>query len=191
MLRRIEDELGCTPHVNGLTPSQTKVLAALARSPRGLASARAVAAVAGVAPATATKALRDLEGRGLARRDEEAIIAGRIRRIQMIHACRNAPGWAALALSLRGARPRRRPERRDKVVPPRLRHLFWNTAPSQLVVAHGGPYIARRLLISHDLNGLAWGACNLSPSDWKDAAGTRGLDAQTRALALNLAGERG
>ena len=72
-------------------------------------------------------------------------------------------------------------------VPARLRHLFWNTADSQLDVRHAGPYIARRLLREMDLQGLAWGAASLSQQDWRRAAEARGLDPQTRRLALNLA----
>jgi DNA-binding MarR family transcriptional regulator len=191
MLDRIEGELGRTPRAGGLTAPQTQVLAALAKSPRGLASARVVAEEAGVAPATASRALQALQARGLVRREEITIAAGRPRRVELIHANRMAKEWAALAPQLKEARPGRRATRRDEVVPRRLRHIFWNTAPSQLVVAHGGPYIARRLLTSEDFDGLSWGARNLSPSDWRRAARGRGLDAPTRALALNLAEEGG
>ena len=189
MLARIEDELGRTPRTTNLSASQAQVLAALARSPRGLASARAVAEVAGVAPATATRALRALEARGLVRREETTIAAGRARRVVLIHANRKAPEWPALSSSLKDVLPKRRPGRRDETIPPRLRHLFWNAAPSKLAIAQVGPYIARRLLMSEDFDGLAWGAHNLSPADWRRAAQTRGLDARTRAMALNLAEE--
>jgi len=66
-------------------------------------------------------------------------------------------------------------------------HLFWNTAESQLNVAHGGPYIARRLLRTMDPEGLAWGAANLAPGDWRQAAGARGLEPSVKALARNIA----
>ncbi len=190
MLERIEAELGRAPRTPGLTRSQAQVLAALVRSPRGLASARAVAEEAGVAPATATRALRALEARSLVRREEVTIAARRARRVELIHANHMADEWPALAPALKDVVPKRRARERDEAVPHRLRHLFWNTAPSQLVVSHGGAYIARRLLTSESLDGLAWGATNLSPSDWRRAAEARGLDAPTRALALNLAGER-
>ncbi len=67
-----------------------------------------------------------------------------------------------------------------------LRHLFWNAASSQLDVQYHGGYIARRLLTSGDLEGIAWGAENLSREDWAHAAKTRGLSADRRALARNL-----
>jgi hypothetical protein len=42
--------------------------------------------------------------------------------------------------------------------------------PTQLDLSHGGPYIARRLLSTMDFDGLAWGARNLRPTDWEQAA---------------------
>ena len=79
---------------------------------------------------------------------------------------------------------RRQPDSRR--VPARLRHLFWNTADSQLDVDHAGAYIARRLLRTMDLQGLAWGAQALAPEDWRQAAGARGLDPTVRQLARSL-----
>jgi hypothetical protein len=76
---------------------------------------------------------------------------------------------------------------RAKRVPPRLLHLFWNTAPAQLDIASSAPYIARRLLTAFDPDGLAWGAVNLPASAWEHAAATRGVEPAKRALARNLA----
>jgi DNA-binding MarR family transcriptional regulator len=211
MLRRLEADLGRTPRAPGLSAAQTQVLAALARAPLGLTSARVVALQARVAPATASKALRMLARQGLVRREPTTIAQGRARRVELIHANRLGAEWDAVAPVLNEVRPKARPAKRrasgrsgsrhaakvegrassraksEVVVPRRLRHLFWNTAPSQLVVSHGGPYIARRLLTTHDFSGLSWGARNLSSSDWRQAASARGLDPKVRALARNLA----
>ena len=73
-------------------------------------------------------------------------------------------------------------------MPPRLRHLFWNVSPAQLDVGVAGPSIARRLLRTEDPEGLAWGAEQLKPSDWRESARARGLDPGVRAMAENLAG---
>lgn len=189
MLRQLEAELGRTPRVPSLTPPQAQVLAALRRAPLGLSSARVVARQAGISPSGASAALKALEARGLVRRESKKIAAGRVRRVELLHANRLAPEWTALTPYLKDVRPKARALRRDKVVPYRLQHLFWNTAPSQLVVSHAGPYIARRLLTSFSYAGLSWGAENLKASDWRTAAKGRGLDPPTRALALNLAGE--
>ena len=51
-----------------------------------------------------------------------------------------------------------------QTVPYYLRHLFWNTAKSQLNVTTSAPFIAKRLLSTGDLDGLAWGATHLPPA---------------------------
>lgn len=187
MLSRLRDELGVTPEVPGLSPTEVKVLAALSRAPFGLSSARVVARRAVISPTAAAGALRTLEDQGLVYHEETRIAAGRTRQVTLYHANRRAERWLDLTPALVRVLPPRRRTRRDRRVPTGLRHLFWNTASSQLEVGHGGPYIARRLLTTMDSDGLAWGAKNLRASDWEHAARTRGLDDRQRALAHNLA----
>ncbi len=100
------------------------------------------------------------------------------------------PRWLDLDAALeRVERPeeQKRRERAEKRVPRRLRHLFWNTAESQLDIDRAGAYIARRLLGTMDLQGLAWGAQVLAPENWERAARARGLDPKVKRLARNLA----
>jgi DNA-binding MarR family transcriptional regulator len=188
MVARLRDELGAGPRVPGLTATEGRVLAALSRAPLGLVSARVVAGQAGVSPTSASRALRALERKGLVLREEAVIAAGRARRVELLRANRGSESWSELAPALNAVHAPRRARGRERRVPARLRHLFWNTAPSQLSVDDAGPYIARRLLSTMDFDGLAWGATNLRPADWEQAARGRGLDASTRALAHNLAG---
>lgn len=183
---RLRDELGVTPAVPGLSRTEVKALAALGRAPLGLVSARAVAARAGLSPTAASGAVKALEARGLVRREAASVAAGRARRVKVLHANRRAERWTEIAPLLALVEPPRRAER-DWRVPTRLMHLFWNTAPSQLEVEHAGPYIARRLLRTLDPDGLAWGARNLRPADWREAAAARGLPPDVRTLAENLA----
>jgi predicted transcriptional regulator len=190
MLSRLEEEMGHTPQVGGLTSTQVQVLAALRQAPFGLASVRAVARRAGVSPSGASRALEALEEKRLVYREETTIAAGHARRATIYHANPLAPGWNEIEPCLRKTRLKEGHERRDAVVPYRLRHLFWNASPEQLVLADAGPYIARRILTRFDLDGLSWGARNLKPSDWRRASEARGLDERTRALALNIAKER-
>lgn len=190
MVDRLSRELGYTPSIDGLTEVEVKVLAALARAPLGLASARVVAGEAAVSPTGASTALRSLEGKDLVFREPATIAAGRAREVELVHANRRAPEWLQLTPQLGAVRPPARKRPRPRMVPPRLRHLFWNTAPSQLDTRTAGSYIARRLLSTADLEGLAWGAENLRAPDWEAAARARGFDRRTRALALNLAGTR-
>lgn len=187
-VKKLAESLGITVAVAGFSRPQLLVLAALARAPLGLVSARAVARRSGISPTAAARSLDQLVERGLVRRDRQWIAAGHASERDVYRAAFDAPEWPELAAQLAEVRPPKpRPGRRDRRVPAHLRHLFWNTAPSQLDTTHAGSYIARRLLTTGDLSGLAWGAQNLSRSDWQNAAKARGLDGGQRALALNLA----
>jgi DNA-binding transcriptional ArsR family regulator len=188
----LRTELGVSPpRVPGLTPTALKVLAALSRAPRGLTSARTVAQRAGVSPTAAGHAIDLLRTRGLVTVQRRTLPAGRARQFDLIRLDYASRTWQQLAGTVAAVQtpgPRRRPA--SQRVPARLRHLFWNTAPSQLDTRHAGPYIARRLLSTGDPDGLAWGLANLNPSDWRHAARTRGLTPRRRALALNFAADR-
>lgn len=183
---RLRDELGVVPSIAGLTRSEVKTLAALARAPLGLPSMRAVARRAGLSPTAASRAVDSLRSRGLVRSEPTVIAAGRARRVDLLHANRRSEDWTDLApLLARVQTPHR--EQRERCVPARLRHLFWNTAPAQLDIDRGGPYIARRLLRTLDPEGLSWGARNLPAAAWREGAKARGLSPDVRALAENLA----
>lgn len=188
-LERLRGELGVAVRVPGLSPMQAATLAALARAPLGLPSARAVAACAGISPTAASRAIESLATQGLVRREPTLLAAGRARRVVMLHANRHHPRYCELAPALRRVLPPRRA--REHTVPRRLAHLFWNTHPAQLEVSHGGPYIARRLLRTLDPDGLGWGARNLRGEDWRAGAEARGLEPAVKALALNLAAASG
>jgi len=186
-VRRLGQELGVATDVPGLSRTEILALAALARSPLGLVSARAVARRAGLSPTAAARAVRTLEGRGLVQREREWVAAGKAQQVEVIKPSFSSPEWPTIAPKLASVRPSSRPrQRRAAQVPARLRHLFWNTAPSQLDTRAAGDYIARRRLVTDDPAGLAWGAVNLRPADWRQAARARGLAPETRALALTL-----
>lgn len=97
------------------------------------------------------------------------------------------PRWPALDPVLERVERPERPKLVEERVPRRLHHLFWNTAESQLDVGRAGAYIARRLLRTMDLQGLAWGVQALGPEDWEQGALARGLDPKVKRLARNLA----
>jgi len=189
--KQLQDELGVRAKVGNLSPTEVAVLATLARSPFGLVSGRAVAQRAGVSPTSANQALRRLQRRRLVQRERTWVAAGRAREQEIIRVNYSSPRWAALVPRLarvESPAAMRRKAGNRRTVPTRLRHLFWNTAESQLDVERAGGYIARRLVQTGDPEGLAWGAASLRPADWRHAARTRGLDARQRALAINLAG---
>lgn len=187
---RIRGALGSMPRVDDLTSSELAVLAALRDAPLGLGSTRAVARRGNLSPTAAGRALESLLRAGLVERPTEMIAAGRAREARIWRANLQHPRWPSLdPLLAQVERPPAQEGRRpdEARVPRRLRHLFWNTADSQLDVDTAGPYIARRLLRTMDLQGLAWGARALAPADWERAALARGLDPKARRLAENLA----
>ena len=187
-LNTLSAELGVVALVDGLSRVETQVLAALARAPRGLASARAVSRRAGVSPTAAAAAVRSLAARGLVHVGGEWIAAGQAREVELIRADVTSPTWPELAARLAAVRlPAARRTPRPGRVPARLAHLFWNADPERLDLSDHGGYIAERLLSTGDLDGLAWGLWALEPSDWKQARRSRGLSAAQRALAANLA----
>jgi hypothetical protein len=186
-VERLRRHLGVTVRVAGLTPTEAKALAALSRAPLGLRSRRAVAERAGVSATAASRALGSLQSRELVFTRTLLIASGRVRRVTMWHANRLHPSWTQIAVQLAGVLPPQPVRSRSECVPPRLMHLFWNTAASQLSLAHGGPYIARRLLRTMDPEGLAWGSANLTADDWRQGARARGLEPSVKALAENLA----
>jgi DNA-binding MarR family transcriptional regulator len=189
---RLREELGVSPpRIPGLTPTEIKVLAALARAPLGLTSARTVAERAGVSPTTASRTIESLREQGLVTVERRTLPAGRAHTVKLVRVDYGSPHWQRLAGAIAHVQPRaRRPRTSGPRVPPRLGHLFWNTAPSQLDTERAGGYIARRLLTVGDPEGLAWGAANLSVEDWRHAAHTRGISPRRRALALNYAASR-
>ena len=184
----LRTELGVLKRVAGLDRTETLVLAALARAPRGLASVRAVARRADVSPTSASRAVDDLVTRGLVRRQREWVAAGGARQIEVIRAEVTAPGWPRLAPDLAKVElPTRRSLHRPARVPARLAHLFWNADGTRVRADRHGGYIADRLISSGDLDGLAWGMTALRAADWERAAQDRGLTDRQRAVAHNLA----
>jgi hypothetical protein len=191
-VRRLERELGTTPSLPGLSRTEVRVLAALASAPLGLPSERSLAVRAGVSPTAAGQAVDRLAARGLVQRERRSVAMGGVRAVDLIQASVASDEWCAIAGKL-GVVPPRQAFRSggERRVPARLGHLFWNTAPEQLDVREHGGYVARRLLVSGDLDGLAWGRANLAAADWEHASRARGIGADRRALARNLAAATG
>lgn len=191
----LRDELGFVPRIDGLRRSEVMVLAALRQAPLGLVSTRAVARRSTLSPTAAGKALETLLEKSLVTRSEEVVAAGTAKAMTVWRANVRHPRWREFSPQLdrvelpgresSSDRPRRSTDAR---VPGHLRHLFWNTAPEQLEVESSGPYIARRLLRTMDIQGLAWGAATLRAEDWRAALAARGLDPEVRQLGRNLEG---
>lgn len=188
-VRELASELGVTQSMPpGMSRTDAQVLAALSRSPRGVSSAREAARRAGVSPTTAARALARLATQGLIVQTPMMVARGHVSEVTVYQVRFGSEEWLSLAPVIAKVRlPKPAARSRAKRVPPRLLHLFWNTAPAQLDIGNSAPYIARRLLTAFDPDGLAWGAVNLPASAWEHAAATRGLEPAQRALAHNLA----
>jgi DNA-binding MarR family transcriptional regulator len=181
--------LGVTPCVPDLSLTEARVLAALSRSPRGVASVREAARRAGTSPTATARALASLTSAGLINQAHAMLARGRAVEATVYQVPFASPRWLALAPTIARVQLPGRPDDRTHAgrVPPHLVHLFWNVASAQLDVASSAPFIARRLITSFDPDGLAWGSRNLPASAWEHAAATRGLEPAQRALARNLA----
>lgn len=164
----------------GLTTTQFRVLAVVSRAPLGVVSAREIARRAAMSPTAVARAVSALEDRGLLVRKP-----GLDKQQRLLFNWEHPESRVLRPALGRIVLPKRAV--RDGRVPRRLRHLFWNTAASQLDVEAAGPYIATRLLRTLDPEGLAWGARTLSHDDWTAGARARGLSPQARALARNIA----
>jgi DNA-binding Lrp family transcriptional regulator len=180
--------LGVTPSMPNLSPTEARVLAALSRSPRGVASVREAARRAGTSPTATARALAGLTAVGLIMQTHAILARGRATEATVYQVPFASPRWLALAPAIAQIQlPTRFESAHATRVPPHLLHLFWNVAPTQLDVANSAPFIARRLITSFDPDGLAWGSRNLPASAWEHAAATRGLEPAKQALAHNLA----
>lgn len=192
-VKKLRDELGFVPRIVGLTRSEVMVLAALRKAPLGLVSTRAVARRSTLSPTAAGRALEALLEEGLVTRSDEVVAAGTAKEMVIWRANVGHPRWREISPCLekvelpgREASSDCPPRSSDARVPGHLLHLFWNTAPEQLDVESAGPYIARRLLRTMDIQGLAWGAATLRAEDWRAGLSARGLDPDVRQLGRNL-----
>jgi hypothetical protein len=144
-----------------------------------------------VSPTAAGRALDALTQDGLARAEKQTLALGRATPVLVYSAAVDHPRWHELAPALAKVTLAPLPDQvTAQTVPYYLRHLFWNTAKSQLDVSTSASFIAKRLLSTGDLDGLAWGATHLPSEAWGRAARSRGISPRDRALARNLARRR-
>ncbi|MHB8465081.1 MAG: helix-turn-helix domain-containing protein [Acidimicrobiales bacterium] len=182
--------LGVAPRVDGLSREDVFVLTALARSPLGLRSARAVARASGVSPTTARRSLDGLVSAGLALHDRKRFVEGSVVEGELWRARVTSARWAELAPALsRVILPTRGDVRRERF-PRRLAHLLWNADLARVDRVEHGAYLASRLLTSGDPQAAAWASANLSAAAIRSVVGLRGVPADRQALAENLAAAR-
>jgi DNA-binding MarR family transcriptional regulator len=194
-IEQLRAAIGEHPPVPGLSPTEAQVLAELARRPRGMVSARALARSCGLSPATAAKAVTRLGSCGLVIASQKTVALGRAVRVATLHANRRHPDWPTLVPLLAAVRPpARQPPDRAAPVPYAVKHAFWNVPADRLASltpASDGRAIAARAITCGDLQLLSYAAGVLAPADWSSAARLRRLDPDQRQLAENLAAAAG
>lgn len=173
----------------GLSREEVFALAALARSPLGLRSARSVARAASIAPASAAKALASLAEQGLVEERVQRVAEGDVRDILVWKVAWRSPAWRRLAPAMAGvilADPSTEPPS-QRSVPLRFAHLFWNEDTEKLDVERDGTLIAERILSSYDAQAIAWAARAISPAHLRRLRGLRNVSPRVAGLADALA----
>jgi hypothetical protein len=156
--------LGVTPPVADLSPTEARVLAALPRSPRGVASVREAARRAGTSPTATAPALASLTSVGLIMQTHAMLARGRATEETLYQVPFASPRWLTLAPAIAQIQlPTRLEGTHAMRVPPHLLHLFWHVAPAQLDVASSAPFIARRLITSFDPDGTSTTLIPMTP----------------------------
>lgn len=197
--RAVVDELvrthGSTPapQPEGRSRNELLVLAALVRAPRGLPSARAVAAATGTAPTTASATLARLAREGLAQqREEHRIVRGRSRRMAVWYANLDAAAVQSMLPYLhRVTLPDPPATSAGDRLPDHLWHLFWNADPTQIDPQRDATVIAHRAMTTADPEAIAWAVSHLPAAAFEEALRYRGTPPEAVAwLRARLAQER-
>lgn len=176
--------LGSVPdRAHGLTRSKMLLLAALARSPLGSPSSRALAAIAGVSPTTASRDLRDLETSGLVERTTRTVAGDRAEHHSFWRLAADDP---TILRAVRKVTLPTLPADDDAPrLPRRLYRHFWNADPRRLSSDRDGSAIAGRLLGSDDVAAFDWALRHVSPALVDAALSRRGVAQATRRLVEN------
>lgn len=185
---------GITPRVADLSRSEVLVLAALARWPFGLRSARAVARTAGVSPTVAARVLERLRERGLVQHRRLLVAEGHAREVDNWSIEWRSPDWWRLAAAvartpLPESAPHARAARPPRRVPRRFWHLFWDANPASVDLRRHSDYVVARVLEFGDRNAVAWLVASLPAEAFHSVArksSTR-LKPEVRRLADALA----
>ena len=185
---------GVVPAVPGLSREDVLVLAALARRPLGVRSARAVAQAAAVSPTTAGRSLRRLAALGYVARATVRVAEGEVRDLEVWAVRWTGSPWLRVAdIVGRAVLPAEptpiagRGRGTGDRLPARLAHLFWNEEPQNLDLERDATLVADRILRSEDPEAHAWMLQRLPPRAILTATSTRNLDPRRARLGRLLA----
>lgn len=99
------------------------------------------------------------------------------------------PRWSAIAAAVSSVVPPRvqGPIDPPTRVPRRFWHLFWNGDPSTLNPSgDDAGFVATRMILSDELDAIAWALGSLPEEALLRAGSNRGADAQTRSMIANV-----
>jgi hypothetical protein len=184
------EAVGAAPVVDQHSRQDLLVLRALSLAPLGLRSRRAVARTARVSPTTAGEVLDRMVSAGLVCHEYGTFAEGVAAEGELWRLAYDNPGWLELAPVVATVvlpRARRGKRRLALTLPRRLHHLFWNAEPSRIDVQRDAEYIASRLLLSDDAQGLAWAAQHLPAAALEAVTRNRAATNEIKATARNLA----
>lgn len=184
VVKKVVGKHGAVPtQCQGLSRTQLLLVAAIARSPLGISSARRAARLISASPNVVAHDIKTLEEREIVCHvTRNTIKEGRVVEQSYITISASAPMdiiSAARKVTLPDAPSITRGE---TVVPKRFTHHFWNVDPVALDSASGS-FIAGRLLGSDDVAAWAWALAALPREDIKTAMSRRGVPNSVKAVA--------
>jgi DNA-binding Lrp family transcriptional regulator len=142
----LKRRIGSVPRIAGFSREELQVLIALSRHPRGLISTRQVAKAAGISPTTASKIVKEMEDRGLVKREIARLFDGSVKDRPVYVLNFLAPEWPDLAKRLARATLADLEEQpRGRRLPPRLAAAFWTGNWRDVDVIADPDYVARRI----------------------------------------------
>ncbi|MHB8190197.1 MAG: MarR family transcriptional regulator [Ferrimicrobium sp.] len=143
----LRNRVGVVPEVRGLTRTETQVLIALSRHPRGLASIRQVARASNVSPTSAARAITALKSRNLVRQDPVLLFDGKVVEREVFTIEWGSQTWLAVApLIARAVLPKQRFLAASRRLPPRLASTFWTGDWRNIDVSTDALAVAERIL---------------------------------------------
>ena len=143
----LRNQVGVIPEVSGLTRTETQVLVALSRHPRGLVSIRQVARASGVSPTSAAHAIATLKSQHLVRQEPVLLFDGEVIERKVFTIEWGTKAWLAVApLIARAVLPKQQINATSRHLPPRLASTFWTGNWRNIDVSIDALAVAERIL---------------------------------------------
>ena len=176
---------------SALTWAEARVLAALARRPQGLREAASVAAVAGIAPDEARRALGGLSERRLVLKESQPARGDARRAPVAVWRLLVGDAWFEVAEAVRSVplpvpEPAPLPDR----LPARFEHLFWWGDPAVIALPRDAAFVAEHILACHDIDAWGWAITSLPLSALERVANKVRTPPATRAMIRNAVRRR-